>query len=81
MAIAEWIIYLVPISMGWPGMVNDEPEGHVARGPRVMIAGTSSRQTGWRDDLYDEGIQKGRKQKMYSCEDDTILKYSAETRL
>jgi hypothetical protein len=52
MAIAEWIIYLVPISMGWPGMVNDEPEGHVARGPRAMIGGTSSRQTGWRDDLH-----------------------------
>jgi hypothetical protein len=74
MAIAEWIIYPVPISMGWPGLVDNE--GHVARAPRAMIGGTSSRQTGWRDDAYDEAIQKGRKQKMDSCEDDTILKYS-----
>jgi hypothetical protein len=45
-----------------------------------MIGGTSSRQTGWRDDAYDEAIQKGKKQNMDSCEDDTTLKYSSTMR-
>jgi hypothetical protein len=49
----------------------------VAKGPRAMIGGTLT--PDWMacsDEAYDEANQKGRKQKMYSCDDDTILKYS-----